>query len=760
MSSIKLDLKNFEYQSSDGNSTTLIHKKDGHQITLAHKPLSKENRTQLEAMSAPAKKMAEGGEIEDPQAEIQDPKAKFVAEARAATMYPPTPPTPEQEQAYNPGEPRNMIVDALGLPESLRISEADRARFDASLPMQMGLGSMGSIGVVGKAAKAIPQVIRVANDVAKVDGALGQASKGANLIGQSVFGKAKELGALLNKHGLPLKDRSAFVKGGEVKTKVPASSDVSNDINDDVSADPVSDIEYLKAPTLAEQVPPSIPESVNAAALQAMDPLQTQQTGEYAPPPNFNDYGGYLAHNRGVPGYENAGQTPEWLEGGQLAKHLGAAPGQTPAPQATMQAPPDVVTEQAQALPPASAPIIAHAEKAQEQSSIPQTSQANLTGSGLRDIIVGNNLEAKAQGDQGKADEKTLSDQINALKLAQETNKKQYDALDNERKNFIDDINNQHIDPEKYWTGDPKTGMGGHSKLMAGIGMILAGFNPTNSPNAAASFIEKQMEMNLEAQKQNLNSKHNLLSANMRQFGNMKDAIDMTRLMQSDMVKYQLMASAAKAQIPMAKAAALKAAGDLELKYAPLQQQIANNQTAQSLMTQGQKDPSLLPAAIQAIEQTDPKKAADLRNRLVPGVGIATTYEGARGLREMQTTVQTIKDSTNRLQKIASTPGKSLSPSLIAEADTIRSSLVGRLRVPITGPGSMSDTDRAQLMALVPDVTAIIALNSSNKKRLDTLNKTMQSNYDNMMRANGIYTQQPQQSGNSRQFKTLKYVGK
>jgi len=57
MGNIKVDLNKFKYVKGDDHSTTLRHQ-DGHQITLAHKGLNKDNVTALKALSAVGKNAA------------------------------------------------------------------------------------------------------------------------------------------------------------------------------------------------------------------------------------------------------------------------------------------------------------------------------------------------------------------------------------------------------------------------------------------------------------------------------------------------------------------------------------------------------------------------------------------------------------------------------------------------------------------------------------------------------------------------------
>lgn len=174
------------------------------------------------------------------------------------------------------------------------------------------------------------------------------------------------------------------------------------------------------------------------------------------------------------------------------------------------------------------------------------------------------------------------------------------------------------VSPEKFWTGDPRTGEGGHSKIMAGIGMILAGFNPTTNPNAAINFLKFQMEQNLKAQETNLNAKNNLLAANLRQFGNIKDAAEWSRIQMKEMAAVQLQQAAAKYQGQAAQAAALQASGQLT-------REAAGDALKFSMMraafggTGDESDDTARAAAIRGMMMVNPGLAQDMQSKNVPG---------------------------------------------------------------------------------------------------------------------------------------------
>ncbi len=257
----------------------------------------------------------------------------------------------------------------------------------------------------------------------------------------------------------------------------------------------------------------------------------------------------------------------------------------------------------------------------------------NMLQAGMNSRMAGINQQAQAQGQMGIEQQAALIKNQQVQQEMQDHYKQHYDQLDSERQALVKDIQDGHISPDKYWDD--------HSKIASGIGMILAGFNPTNNPNAAINFLKHQMEMNLEAQKANLANKQTLLSANMQQFGNIKDAMQMTRIMQNDLMQNELQQAAAKASSPLAKSAALQAAGQLKMEAAPMFQQFAMRRAmmnmAQNTMggtnAQGQiVDPSDTSRAehqiamMRAMAPMNPemgKMAEEMSSRLIPGVGVA-----------------------------------------------------------------------------------------------------------------------------------------
>lgn len=245
--------------------------------------------------------------------------------------------------------------------------------------------------------------------------------------------------------------------------------------------------------------------------------------------------------------------------------------------------------------------------------------------SGFSDQMKAANMQAKAQGDLGNVNAGILAKQQEAQSAAQAHFDEAVASNRAEREALQQDIKDGHVDPNKFWTGDPKTGEGGHSKIAAGIGMILAGFNPTGKPNAAIDFIQHQMDKSIEAQARNLSSKESLLHANLQAFGNIKDAAMMTRLQMADQVTNELQTAAAKAQTPMAKAAALNAIGQVKERAAPLEMQYAMRRAMMNVQNSGKPGDTAQYESLMQMRRAmgDHAGAKEMAEMLVPGVGVA-----------------------------------------------------------------------------------------------------------------------------------------
>lgn len=364
------------------------------------------------------------------------------------------------------------------------------------------------------------------------------------------------------------------------------------------------------------------------------------------------------------------------------------------------------------------------------QPQMPQQVQSPAAG-GLGQVMSGIRNEAKAQGDLGNAQaniyDQAMKEQAKANYKIEQLNWNK--AVENE--NFVNDSRNGDIKPTQYLDS-----MSTMQKAKTAIGLILGGIGGaiTHTENAGLKFLNAQIDRDIEGQRANITQKNNLFKANMDLYHDQITAAMMTKSNLLSLAQAELAAEAAKAQGPLAQARAQQAMGQINGQI-----QMLNGQASQRQITQDAlSDPNKIPEVIKALEVSDPKRAREISMRFVPGSGLATTAEGAKGVKDMQSTIQTAKDSINRLREITNTSGKSFNPNLRAEADSLRNILIGALRVPITGPGAMSEGEREILMNTIPAAADLTSLDSRTRTRLDTLEDSLDRNYKNMLQANNL----------------------
>lgn len=200
----------------------------------------------------------------------------------------------------------------------------------------------------------------------------------------------------------------------------------------------------------------------------------------------------------------------------------------------------------------------------------------------------GARAEAAAQGALGKEQAQVESQNLQKLQQIQNNYQENYNALEGERKKFQSDLENQHIDPRRL-IGNMSTG----EKVMNVIGLILGGIGggAAHMENPALKFLNSQIDHDIESQKADLGKRENLLSMNMKQFGNLNQAADMTKVMQMTAVESQLKKALAEAQDPLSKARAQQAIGQLQQQMAPIMQQITMKRSFTSGMANSDANP-------------------------------------------------------------------------------------------------------------------------------------------------------------------------
>lgn len=716
MSKINLDLAKFKHVKTDKGMTTLRHK-DGHELTISHNSLSPEFRKQLEALNKISKdtqtstqaneqqnqstKMAKGGEVKD-KADYQHKEHKFHVqdsgngagyrlhhENTKTKEYTTTGPfqTPAQALAH-----AKELVD----PEYAQGGEVEKPKervdkdkaADASKGAQQGpmetLKNTGSNIMKGLGLTPDPQYEKE----------------------HKASGGEVEFPKTMHEDRQPASEPISYPTGASPsgisvppRGDLPGLTDVPTEVVTPDNAPPHGGMNREEAlyniglgdKPMGEQYSTMYNKNYTGALREGLSEEQARnfalkrteqlQQGDVRSAQRMDQ--------KSVNDFQKVVQERERMKAlGIPDQQLPPLPAMTPTQQAMMQ----------QAVPQA-----AHAEQQilgeqpkpqqpQKQNDFGLGETEDMMRKGMNQQLSGIQQHAEAQGQLGQQQAAVHDQRARDEQTAANHYTQTYNDLMQERHNMIDDIRNGHIDPDKYWDN--------HSKIATGIGMILAGFNPTNNPNAAVNFLKFQMENNLNAQRENLNSKQNLLRANMHQFGELRAATDMTRIMQNDIVAHKLDSAAGQAASPIAKAAALQASGQLRMQSAQLFQQFAMRRAMMQMAGNG-GDPGAVDQMLGYMRVVNPEMAKEMETRYIPGVGMAK-IPVPQAARDAITAHSTVDRLLNEALKLANTPDTALSPEQRMRGQTLMGEIQSAIRI-AEGQGVYKESEANFMSKLLGD---------------------------------------------------------
>jgi hypothetical protein len=185
-----------------------------------------------------------------------------------------------------------------------------------------------------------------------------------------------------------------------------------------------------------------------------------------------------------------------------------------------------------------------------------------------------------------------------------------------------DDIRKGHIKPNDYLEN-----MGTVGKISTALGLILGGIGggQMHQANPASTFLNSQIERNIEGQKADMENKNNLLSALHQQYGDMVVAQNMHRAIQATALANQLQAAQSTATTQLGKMQALNTQGSLKQEAALWLRQahLAQMQGAVQQGGQGSDLDARANAYLQSARIYDPKGAEEFEKRYIPSVGVA-----------------------------------------------------------------------------------------------------------------------------------------
>lgn len=751
---IKLNLKEFKHVKTDKDSTTLQHKA-GHQLVLAHNALSPEAQQQLKALSGISQdaatpeqkqeaKMAKGGNPKLEESKKIPPKPNYDEgglidqasqwyhkQAAAGTFG-------SGPQATEQGNTMNSYKDH---PENRPVAKA-----------QGGKICYDGGGMVDKAVDAVQNFMSPIFHSTEQD-----QQKYQDPASRPVFN-----GTLESNNPNPPSGRHTVHKaqGGSVRNMY-AGGDADIQANPDQVMTPapapidksVADIaqhekqkEYQKTYNEAYDSAKQVSSTMNnlgygqRTGLTPFSPIDTTQEEI-----NANKFASNAVKIKQED--EQQVQAGKEAQNAELAK-LNAQRDQIGLPPI-----PGTPTMQLASAGPAVQQDTPQPDqsKQDQQQPAPQQKPDSYDPESVMHQSYQNQISAQrgmgqAQAKLGGQEADILQQDVQARQQAQNAFQNQYIELENERQNHMHDIQNGYIDPEKYWDN--------HSKIASGIGMILAGFNPTNSPNAAVEFLKTQMNRDLDAQKTNLNQKNNLLSANLQQFHNLRDAADMTRVMQADKVVSDLKSAAAKAQQGgMAQLAAQDAIGKIQASFAPQFQQFAMRRALMGLAGGG-GSPQSVGKMFDYMDAMNPGSAKDWRDRYVAGIGMSDNAVPP-ATREKIGAFQNVDRMMGEVQNFnAQHPNAQFDPKARAAASTLMNQLSDSIRQ-AADQGVYKESEANFMKNTIGDSPASFMHSFTSDPKIAELRKQKQADYQTLLHNAGFHPQAPQAQQQAPQTKEL-----
>ncbi len=334
--------------------------------------------------------------------------------------------------------------------------------------------------------------------------------------------------------------------------------------------------------------------------------------------------------------------------------------------------------------------------------------------------------EASAIRQQAIADQLALQKQAEAQQHNVEAYQSNFKELEDHRKGLSQAIQDQHIDPNHYMNS---LGVGG--KILTAVGLVLGGIGGGHGPNVGQQALDSLIDRDINAQKAELGKKENLLAANMKQYGNIREAADVTRIQMSDITANLLRQNAAKSSDPMAQARAQQAIGELDQKVAPLMAQMALKKTIAQTAASGQGDTSQL---ISQLRVMNPEMAKEMESRYVPQMGMSQIPLTAE-VRSSLLAKQQLGTALKELQDWSTKHSGSVDPATVNYGATKAAEIQSMYRNAINGGvfkkgeqefiDNIIDSDPTKFFNSIRVAPKIKAVQETNESQLNSLKRSV-----------------------------------
>lgn len=298
--------------------------------------------------------------------------------------------------------------------------------------------------------------------------------------------------------------------------------------------------------------------------------------------------------------------------------------------------------------------------------------------------------QAKASQEQAKVYEQQAAQIADQQKRYQE----EHTRLDVEHKQIVDAIKNDKIDPNRF-LGNMNTGNKILAAISVGLSGLGAGLQGPGAKNLAMEIIQKNIDRDIEAQKMELGKKQTLLSENVKRYGDLNTATQMTQLQMNAMVQAKISQIAAKSGSAEAAARAKMGLSELGLQAAAIKEKVAQ----QRALSQG----NITDANVQSF----PKEVRETLVKIGGKYERALDADSAKKAREI---VGTNDAMMGNLDKLISLREKYGAETVPGPAKAEMQSLAANLQLSIKEAKKLGTLDKGAekfLERLVADPTSV-----------------------------------------------------
>ncbi|MEZ0208559.1 MAG: hypothetical protein ACAH17_00075 [Candidatus Paceibacterota bacterium] len=366
---------------------------------------------------------------------------------------------------------------------------------------------------------------------------------------------------------------------------------------------------------------------------------------------------------------------------------------------------------------------------------------------------------ANAMAQKSALEQISLAEQEDQFKAGIEKQQKLQSEFDSEHKQKVADlesINKQlagqdfttaKIDKDRLWSN-----MGTGQKILAGIALMLGGATggATGKSNMAMDVINKAIDRDIEEQKANIQTdveskkmksqnlrdqaglQQNMLSNLRAKFGNDLQAESALRILMAQQTQNKFAQIAAGTNSKVVKENANIAIAQFE-REKQVAAQAFKAQVAQQKLLQnmGNQDLSNLnPAQMAMLPEDIRKQVESSRERSVPGfIGQTKDKEAATAFQKEAAGSVGAIEAVKQLQAFTK-GGMNWSPEKRAQAATQLQLVIGKLREPLLGPGTMQEKEYDRLMEAIGNPDAWFSYGNAQRARLNLILKNLENDID------------------------------